>query len=389
MDAKPLRDALTIARLVVGGSSSAPLLGNVALHTEQGVLWLDASNLDVFLRLPVCSWYGQDLACCVNLAALGKLLVKWQGRLELQLSDGKLALQCGLAEATLPVSSVEEFPTFVPCSQEIADLNAAVLAEAHERVSPFCCSAKDGRPVLATVLLDMLAKRVSFVAANGYELALLEPTNGWYPGLAIWNDADGERPMQLLLNPLVCKVVAALADGTSLVPVLLRVELGEKGRLKGLPIRGQFSLSRPGLVYANAVVQWQVTEGTYPEYGKIVAGAATELTALVPAAPLLQALDGLQGLATDLLAEIHLVFDSGGLTVSTKQNEEGQAQTRVPALVYRPAQVRLAMARLRRSLKAAGAEATFCVGEGATPVRVQGERHWQSVIFPIVPEKGR
>ncbi len=167
-----LKNALAVCSRAVGNSSSLPVLGNVLLNTQDGMLKLSATNLEIGITQRVRCKVETEGA--VSLPA--KLLVEIvsnlpSGPITLETVTDGLLVTAGKFRTTLKIVSPEDFPTV---NDKVPEKNFSVpvegLKRGLERVV-FSVSTNETQAELCGVSVVSRAGELVMTGTDRYRLA--------------------------------------------------------------------------------------------------------------------------------------------------------------------------------------------------------------------------
>jgi len=248
-----LSKGLGIVGRAVASRTTLPITNNVLIATEDSRLKLSATNLEI----AISCWFGtvveQEGAITVPSRLLNEFVNSLpSGKIDLNLTDHSLHLQCARVEANISGLDAEDFPP-IPgvgdgMTYEIApdDLRLAINQVV------FATATEDTRPVLTGVSAELEGDTMTMAAADGFRLAIhkaplatpaKEKVEIIIPGRSL-NElgrllADQEEPVQI-----------AISANKSQILFRLNVTLGE-------------TKARVELVS-------QLLQGTFPNYRQLI-----------------------------------------------------------------------------------------------------------------------
>ena len=170
-----LSRGLAIVGRAVANRATLPITQNVLLSTDQSMLKLSATNLEIAMTTWVGGKVEEEGAITVPSRLLGELvssLPREPIELELQPGTGVLRLTCARSEANIHGADASEFPP-IPTVEEgvAAQIDPQVLKSAIARVA-FAAATEESRPVLTGVEVKLEGEQFSMAAADGFRLAV-------------------------------------------------------------------------------------------------------------------------------------------------------------------------------------------------------------------------
>jgi DNA polymerase-3 subunit beta len=263
-----LAKGLSVVSRAVAVRSTLPVLSNVLLATEQGMLKLGATDLE----LAISCWLGakvdEDGATTVPARLLTDLVSSLPPEridMELVVRTQALHLTCARNEADLKVVDASEFPLLPTADdeQQIA-LSPEMLRQMIGQVA-FAAATDESRPILTGVLANFNGDTLTLAAADGFRLAVrsaplgqtvTELTSVVIPARALSElnrvSSEEEEPITMTITPSRSQVLFHLQ--------------GNAGALQGK-------------VFGIDLVS-QLIEGRFPDYNQIIPKGRTTRTVL-------------------------------------------------------------------------------------------------------------
>ena len=170
-----LSRGLAIVGRAIASRSTLPITQNVLLSTDQSMLKLSATNLEI----AITTWIGAKIEEEGTITIPARLLTELvnslpSDQIDLQVPQGTgiLQLACGRSEARIHGTDATEFPP-IPTVEEgvAAQVDALVLKSAITRVA-FAAASEESRPVLTGVEMKLKDDRFTMAAADGFRLAV-------------------------------------------------------------------------------------------------------------------------------------------------------------------------------------------------------------------------
>ena len=170
-----LSRGLGIVGRAVANRSTLPITQNVLISTDQSMLKLSATNLEIAMT----TWIGAMVEEEGTITVPARLLTEFVNSLpseridiELEQGSGVLKLSCGQNKANIHGADPSEFPPIPTVEDGIAaSVDPAVLRAAINRVA-FAAATEESRPVLTGVELKLGGEKFSLAAADGFRLAV-------------------------------------------------------------------------------------------------------------------------------------------------------------------------------------------------------------------------
>lgn len=170
-----LSRGLAIVGRAVASRATLPITQNVLLSTEQSMLKLSATNLEIAMT----TWIGAMIEEEGSITVPARLLTEFVNSLpsdridlELQPGGGVLQLTCARAEARIHGTDASEFPPIPTVEDGVAArIDPQVLKSAISRVA-FAAATEESRPVLTGVEARLKDNQFTMAAADGFRLAV-------------------------------------------------------------------------------------------------------------------------------------------------------------------------------------------------------------------------
>ena len=170
-----LSRGLAIVGRAVASRATLPITQNVLLSTDQSMLKLSATNLEIAMTTWVGGKVEEEGSITVPSRLLSELvssLPREQIDLELQPGTGVLRLTCARSEANIHGADASEFPPIPTVDAGVAaQIDTQVLKAAIARVA-FAAATEESRPVLTGVEVKLEGEQFSMAAADGFRLAV-------------------------------------------------------------------------------------------------------------------------------------------------------------------------------------------------------------------------
>jgi DNA polymerase-3 subunit beta len=170
-----LSKALSVVNRAVATRSSLPVLANVLIATENSMLKLSATNMEISTTVLIGCKTEAEGAITVPARHLTELVTQLAAEpVELTLDSDtlELGISCGSFYSTLKGISADDFPS-IPASDDgtVLRIDPGFLKNMID-LTVIACATDDSRPVLSGVCMTIKANDVVFAAADGYRLAV-------------------------------------------------------------------------------------------------------------------------------------------------------------------------------------------------------------------------
>ncbi len=236
-----LQTGLSFVSRVASRNLTLPILGNVLLRAESGVLTLSATNLEVGIVARVRGKTGQGGAITIQARLLSEFVGLLENdRIELEADGTTLRVESEGSKTTIRGMSAEDFPIIPSVAREQEQrLSAETLRTALAQVL-FAAAQDTSRPEISGVFLNLSGKTLTLAATDSYRLA--------------------ERTI---------KIEKGTLERSTIIPARALAEL-----VRTLPADGEvgvaISESQALFISDSVELTTRLIEGQYPDYRQII-----------------------------------------------------------------------------------------------------------------------
>ena len=172
-----LSRGLSVVQRAVATRTTLPITQNVLLSTDNSRLKLAATNLEI----AISTWIGAQVEEEGSITIPARLLTEFVNSLPVERIDITmnpqplgLDLECARFEAHINGRDADDFPP-IPTVESgvIGKISSSVLKDAITHVA-FAAATEESRPVLTGIKVDLKGDSFTFVAADGFRLAVYE-----------------------------------------------------------------------------------------------------------------------------------------------------------------------------------------------------------------------
>ncbi len=309
-----LSRGLGIVGRAVATRSTLPITQNVLLSTDQSMLKLSATNLEIGITTWVGGMIEEEGSITVPARLLSEFVTSLPNdRIDLELlpGTGVLQLKCGRAEARINGADASEFPPIPAVEDGVgAQIEQQVLKAAISRVA-FAAATEESRPVLTGVEVRLQGDRFTLAAADGFRLAVQ------HGPLA----APVEQDIEVIIPARTLNELNRLLG-----------DLPEPVEILMTPSKGQVLFRLPGIELVS-----QLLQGAFPNYDQLIpqsyqTRAVFDLQALLRATrtAAIFARDGSNIIRVQVIPENN-GESSGKALISARSEEVGDNQDEVDA----------------------------------------------------------
>ena len=256
----------TIGR-AAGGRTTMPVLANVLIETQDGMLKLSATNLDVAMQAWVVAHVVEPGRASVPARLLTEFVNSLPGDADIRLGTApadpfSLTIHAGSIHATLRGMDPDEFPPLAPWGDAVSWLVPARDFRTMIDQVAFSAATEMSRPVLTGVMVTADDAEMVLSAADGYRLSVRRLNLGvdGSPGTALSLLIPAKTVIEIarLLVSDQVRLEISVNKGSS--QVLFRVEA---------PTGGQVT-----------VIGTRLLEGVFPDLERVIpSDSATEVVA--------------------------------------------------------------------------------------------------------------
>jgi DNA polymerase-3 subunit beta len=169
---------LALVSRAASSRSTVQVLGGVGIRASEGLLELEATDMELSLRTTVRATVDGEGALVVPAKLLGdivRLLPTGEVTLAYRSEDGVATLESGSYSSRLNVFAVEDFPRLPSVDVPLQEIDAAALLDTVQRVSR-AASRDESRPVLTGILARFEGSKLTMAATDSYRMAVKETT---------------------------------------------------------------------------------------------------------------------------------------------------------------------------------------------------------------------
>ena len=172
-----LSRGLSVVQRAVATRTTLPITQNVLLSTDNSRLKLAATNLEI----AISTWIGAQVEEEGSITIPARLLTEFVNslpaeRIDIAMNPQPLGLdlECARFEAHINGRDADDFPP-IPTVESgvIGKISSSVLKDAITHVA-FAAATEESRPVLTGIKVDLKEDSFTFVAPDGFRLAVYE-----------------------------------------------------------------------------------------------------------------------------------------------------------------------------------------------------------------------
>lgn len=249
-----LNRGLLVSSHIASKNVNLPILNNILLKAEGGVITLLATNLEIGIKCTVRGKIEKEGGVTLPAKLFADYVASLPNeKIDIELQEQNIEIKCKNFETKIRGASTAEFPLIPEVTKEVAyNLDVEKFREAINQVI-FAVSTNEIRPEISGVLLNFngQTKNLIVAATDSYRLAekVLPLVNGE-------NEESREVIIPVRTMQEVLRILSIFRDVEDPeVPNILKIYLAENQVL--------FSLNNVDLVS-------RIIEGQYPDYKQII-----------------------------------------------------------------------------------------------------------------------
>lgn len=288
---------------IVGGRTTLPILSNVLVQAEEGVLRLTATDLDVSISCTVQAKVSKAGSTTIPVKKFFGI-VRELGSPEIELSvDDKnvTTLAAGPSLYKIRGLGAEEFPP-IP---RIADDKKVTLPQEKVRgmikKTSFAISHDESRYVLNGIYASMKENKLTMVATDGRRLALVDEE------VDIPENVSGDY---IIPSKAINEMNRLLSDS---------------GEIEFRFAENQASITLKPEKGSQILITTKLIEGSYPNYRQVIPNEVKERVTLVRE-ELLHAMKRAEIMTSDKANSVKMAFTKNNLAITANSPDVGEAR---------------------------------------------------------------
>jgi DNA polymerase-3 subunit beta len=309
-----LNQGLNIVSRIASKSTSLPILNNVLIKAEKGVINLITTNLEMGISCLVRGKIEKDGVYTVGSKLLNDYInLLPNEKIELGLKDDFLEIKATKQETKIKGNNAEEFP-LIPQVEKKNPYICRVedLIGAFSQVL-FAVSVSETRPEISGIYLNFSNSTLTLAATDSYRLAEKKIK---------LKDKDKEEKEVIVPARTISEVLRIL---TTLISA--RETITEKEQdMENVEI--YFEDNQVLFVFNNVELVSRIIEGQYPNYRQIIP-ANYKTKGLINIAELIKAAKTTSLFSRTGIFDINIEFKKGEMIVSSTNNQLGESKTKI------------------------------------------------------------
>lgn len=299
---------------VIGKQSTLPILENILLETERGMMKFSATNLEIGVFLKIGAKIEKEGKITVPAKLLGNFINNLPpgDNIQIEANDQILKIKSGGYKATIKGLGAQDFPIIPEISDDfLFSFNSDDLKEVVPKLLA-CVSLDGARPELGGINVFFGENKVDMAATDSFRLLEIE--------IGI-NKENNER-----FGTFVLKTNSIIIPASTLAEVF-RVISPETKEIKVAIEENQIFFQ-----IDNVRIVSRLVNGKYPEYKQIIPRDFTTKT-IIEKEDFLRAVKIASLFTNSKSGEINLKLDSkeGKISVSAESEEKGENKTEIKA----------------------------------------------------------
>lgn len=356
-----LRGGLATVARIISPTNTLPVLNNLLLKTENGLLKISSTNLEVGISTEIRCKIEEEGAVTVFSKTFTELITNLPStNITLTSHGGTLTVDTDLNHSSLKTLPAEEFPLIPEIEgQQKFTVNSQLFKVAVEEVA-FAASTNQTQPEISGVLLTGEGKELKLVATDRYRLAEKKLTL----------PSSLTNPIQVIIPH---KTIAEIARIISHQEEQLEVTIGE---------------TQIGFIINQTKVVSRLIDGQYPPYQAIIP-SQFRTEAVAQRQPLLSALRA-GSIFSQSNNSVKLAFNPSNneLQVTAESDELGTSLVQIPAEVSgESGELLLNHRYLQECLSTIDSETiTLKVNDSSSPAIITPQKE-SSYLYLVMPIK--
>lgn len=173
IDQKSLANNINIVQKGISSRTTLQILDGILLETVNGKLKLTATDLEIGIETYLDCNIIEEGSIVVNSRIFGDIIKKMpDSTIDILVKDNNINIKCDSSEFNILGSGAHEYPELPTIINQNSFNMPKDLFKSAIRQTVFATTQDETRPILTGVLLEIENGIISFVALDGYRLAL-------------------------------------------------------------------------------------------------------------------------------------------------------------------------------------------------------------------------
>lgn len=303
-----LRAALSVVSRAVATSSTLPILSNVLLKTEKGMLKISATNLEISISQLVRCKVDVEGVVCLPARLLSETVNNLPNEpITLESAQEGLHLSVGKYKTVIKTVAAEDFPVLSDALPgKLAQFGMGALKKALEGVL-FAVSSNETQAELCGVNFSLEENRLVLAGTDRYRLA------------ESIVDMPKAAPAGVLSAIIPARAVGEVVKSIATANGVVEMGVGDNQAV---------------FVVGETIITTRLVEGQYPEYGAIIPKDFST-TIILNRAQFLAALKAVSVFARGV-SGVEFAYSDTVVTLAAKSQDAGEGTVEVSAAVDGP-----------------------------------------------------
>jgi DNA polymerase-3 subunit beta len=301
-----LKAGLSTVGRIIPSSNTLPILSNLLIKTDNGILKISSTNLEIAITTQIRCKVEQDGAVAVSSKTINELVNNLPNKnITLETQAGELKIETENYHTSIKTLPADEFPIIPTIENKQSQmLDAQDLKVSLEQVV-FAASTNQTQPEISGVYISTDDKALTIAATDRYRLA------------------EKKLPLDKVTDNIKDLIIPQKT-----VLELVRIIGSQKGQVELLTNDTQISLS-----FNDSQIVSRLIDGQYPDYKQIIPANFTTLIT-TEKQPLVSALKAV-GVFSHAASSVRFEFSSEKQLVllSSESSELGKSQVELAAKV--------------------------------------------------------
>ncbi len=170
---KSISKHISIVQKAISSRTTMPILEGIKIVAKQNILELTATDNETAIITKVPAIVEIEGSIVVNSRLFGDIIRKLSDdSISIEVNENKMNIKCGFSEFNIQCQNAEEYPSL----PNLGDINSLTIRSNDFkdaiRKTSFAVSIDETRAALTGVLMDIKDSKISFVALDGFRMAL-------------------------------------------------------------------------------------------------------------------------------------------------------------------------------------------------------------------------
>lgn len=313
-----LNQGLNIVSNIASKTTSLPILNNVLIKAEQGVINLISTNLEIGINLQVRGKIEKEGSYTVNAKLINdyvNLLPKQN--IEINLKDDALNIKSESQQTKIKGQGADEFPLIPQVDRK--NSYSCTLTEMLKALSQvlFAVSVSETRPEISGVYFSFKGDKLTMASTDSYRLAEKQ--------VSLKDGVETEKEVIIPAKTVqeLHRILSSIHDSTEFVD-----DSGDEQRFLEI----YFEDNQVLFVFDHIELVSRIIEGTYPNYKQIIPGDYKS-KAIINIAELIKAAKTASLFSRTGIYDINVELQKDSVVISSTNNQLGENKTSIKSQV--------------------------------------------------------